>query len=280
MLLNHDLPGLLKANELCNRLGIDTISVGGTLAWAMEAYQRGVLDKDWLDGHHPKWGDAEEIIKLIKKIGLQDGRLGSLLGSGSAAASKVIGRDSESFAIHVKGLELGYHHPKVSRGMEITYATNPRGAVHTESPNMFQHENDSYQEWVKQIATTADQSTIPNAYVLCMFNCIPLGLPLMGRLVSAITGENWDEGSLTRAAERGWYLKRIFNLHCDTGCEADTLPVRIQEQIQAAGVDHDDFQQALELYHRYRQLDSKGIPSSEKLLELGLSDLDAGLKRG
>lgn len=279
MLLNHDLPALLKANELCNRLGIDTISVGGTLAWAMEAYQKGLLQQDWLNGHHPKWGDAEEIIKLIKKIGMKDGSLGRLLGSGSAAASRHIGRGSEAFAIHVKGLELGYHHPRVARGMEITYATNPRGAVHTESPDVFQHEKASYQEWVKQIARTADQSALPNAYVLCMFNCMPLGLPLMARLVSAITGELWDEDDLSRAAERGWYLKRIFNLHCGAGKEADTLPARIQEQIRATGIDHDDFRQALDLFHQYRQLDSKGIPAEEKLLELGLKGLDAGLKR-
>jgi len=270
MLLNESLVGLLKANELCNRLGLDSISVGGTLAWALEAYQKGFLKESDLDGRPLHWGDVDRILGIIRQVGLQEGDAGKLLGMGSARASQAIAMGSEDLAIHVKGLEVAYHHPRVARGMEITYATNPRGAAHTESPNLFGHEQASYAEWVRQIALTTDQSVLPNAYILCMFNTNTLGVPFMAKVINAVTGERWDEEQLTHAAERGWYLKRIFNFYCGAGLEKDGLPKRIQEQIKDAGVDHPDFNHALELYWRYRQLDPQGFPLAEKLTALGL----------
>jgi aldehyde:ferredoxin oxidoreductase len=278
MLLNDDLPALLKANDLCNRLGLDSISVGGTLAWALEAFEKGLLSDKDLDGKPFRWGDADRILEIISQIGLCEGKAGSLLSQGSAAASKEIGEASQAFTVHVKGLELGYHHPRAARGMEITFATNPRGAVHTEAPNVFGLEATDYQDWIKQVATTADQSSLPNSYVLCMFNTGPLGVPFMGKVVNSVTGQDWDEERLTLCAERGWYLKRIFNFLCGAGLEADTLPKRIRTQLQEAEIDHIDFDRALKLYWDYRQLGSDGFPSIHKLKELGLEEITDQLK--
>lgn len=270
LLLNDDLPSLLRANELCNRLGLDTIGVGGTIAWALEAVERGDLGEEWLDGNRMQWNDPAVVVDLVSIIGLRVGKLGELLSQGSAAAAKILNNNSSEYAMQVKGLELGYHHPQEARGIEITYATNPRGGTHTEAPNVFEKESESYENWAKEIARTSDQSTLANSYVLCMFNCTPLGVPFLGDVVTAVTGEDWSEDRLTLAAERGWYLKRSFNLLCGAGLEADTLPKRIRKQLKAAAVDHVDFDRALKSYHTHRQLDAAGYPAKEKLLNLNL----------
>lgn len=280
LLLNKDLPGLLKANELCNRLGLDTISVGGTLAWAMEANERGMLDSKWLEGLDLGWGNPQAIVELVRRIGHKEGRLGEALGQGSGRAAEIIGNGSQEFVMQVKGLELGYHHPREARGMEITYATNPRGAVHTEAPNVFGLEKKSYESWVAKIAETVDQSSLANAYVLCQFNTNPLSVDFLGKVVTAVTGDEWDEDRLTRTAERGWYLKRSFNLKCGAGREEDMLPKRIRKQLIEASVDHQNFDYALERYLDYRELDEKGFPSKEKLHNLELDDVSQALWHG
>jgi aldehyde:ferredoxin oxidoreductase len=208
---------------------------------------------------------------LVESIGRQDGYLGVFLSQGSAAASKKLADEAIDYAMQVKGLELGYHHPQEARGMEITYATNPRGGVHTEAPDVYGREKESYEMWAAEIARTADQSGLANSYVLCMFNCTPLGVPFLAEVVNAVTGQDWSEDSLTRAAERGWYLKRTFNLLCGAGLEADTMPKRILKQLKEAAVDHADFDLALQSYYLHRQLDAAGLPSKEKLLELDLT---------
>ncbi len=280
LLLNDDLPSLLRANELCNRLGLDTIGVGGTIAWAIEAYERGHLGEEWLGGNRLKWNDPAFIVDLVSKIGLRDGSLGALLSQGSAAAAKGLNNDSIEYAMQVKGLELGYHHPREARGMEITYATNPRGGTHTEAPNVFGKERESYKDWSREIARTSDQSTLANSYVLCMFNCTPLGVPFLGEVVTAVTGQDWSEDRLTVTAERGWYLKRSFNLLCGAGLEADTLPKRIRKQLKEAAVDHEDLDRALMSYYTHRQLDAAGYPAKEKLLTLNLEALAQELYDG
>jgi aldehyde:ferredoxin oxidoreductase len=105
-----------------------------------------------------------------------------------------------------------------------------------------------------------------------------LGVPFRAKVIKAVTGGRWDEERLTIAAERGWYLKRIFNFHCGAGLEKDGLPKRIQEQIKDAGVDHPDFDHALGLYWSYRQLDPKGFPLHDKLTALGLEQFSRAIE--
>jgi aldehyde:ferredoxin oxidoreductase len=272
MLLNDNLPALLKANDWCNRLGIDTISAGGTIAWAMEAYERGLWDPKDLQGSRLEWGNAEAIVQLVEGMGRRQG-FGAYLGNGTAAAAKRLGKGSDEFAVQVKGLELGYHHPRVARGMEITYATNPQGAVHMVSPNVDEYRDASYEEWVAQIARSADQSALPNSYVLCALVCMTIKIPELAQVLNSVTGKNWDEDYLTETSERGWYLKRMFNFKCGAGRDADGLPARIQKQIQEAGCDHADFSHALELYYNYRRIDESGYPYPDKLRSIGLEDL-------
>jgi aldehyde:ferredoxin oxidoreductase len=272
MVMNDNLAVLLKANDMCNRLGLDTISVGATIAWSMEASEKGILPENWFYGQRLQWGDSNAILRLIEDIGLRQG-VGELLCEGSAKAARIIGGDSISFAMQVKGLEIAYHHPRVARGMEITYATNPRGATHMESPDVLEQLDASDELWVKQIASTVDCSTLPNAYVVCAFISTTMGLKFMSRVISAVTGTPWDEESLRQTAERGWYLKRLFNFGCGIHNADDTLPQRIQDQLILEGCDHNDFNHILKLYQEKRGLDSFGLPAMDRLSTLGLDDL-------
>jgi aldehyde:ferredoxin oxidoreductase len=272
MLLNSNLPAFLKASDLCNRLGLDTISVGSTIAWAIESYEHGLLGKEWTQGEHLAWGDSDLIIRLVEQIGSRTG-LGALLCEGSRAASQKVGQGSEAFAIQVKGLELGYHHPIAARGMEYTFATNPRGATHMESPDVLNFLEATDAEWVKQIAESVDRSSLPNAYVLCSFMCNPMGHPFIADVLSSITGVTWDMDQLQMAAARGWYLRRMFNRKCGVGREADQLPGRIKRQLKEAACDHNDVDRILNLYLDYRGLDESGMPSEARLKELGMQDL-------
>jgi aldehyde:ferredoxin oxidoreductase len=272
MLLNDNPEVLLKANDMCNRLGLDTISVGSTIAWAMEASEKGILPANWLYGQRLQWGDSNAILRLVEDMGLRQG-VGQLLCEGSVVAARIIGGDSISFAMQVKGLEIAYHHPRAARGMEITYATSPRGAAHMESPDVFEHLHAPDDIWVKQIALTVDRSTLTNAYVVCAFISNTMGFNFMSRVISAVTGTRWDEESLLLSAERGWYMKRLFNFGCGIKSEADTLPKRIQDQLVQEGCDHNDFNHILKLYQEQRELDSIGLPAKTKLNAIGLDDL-------
>jgi aldehyde:ferredoxin oxidoreductase len=273
MLLNKDLAGLLKANETCNRMGLDTISVGATLAWAVEAKDRGDLPAVYQDDSDLLgWGESAGLIEMVEKIAFREGRLAELLGRGSRYAAKVIGGGSSQYAIQVKGLELGYHHPRAARGMEITYATNPRGAVHMEFPFVFGFEEAGYGEWIQQIITSSDQSTLPNALTVCAHISNAMGVEFFARLLTAATGDVWDVDQLTLAGTRGWYLKRMFNALCGAGLDEDRLPQRVIDQMLEHEVDHPDFEHALALYHQARELRRDGWPAKSRLQELQLDE--------
>jgi aldehyde:ferredoxin oxidoreductase len=261
---------VVQANDLCNRLGIDTISTGGTIAWALEAYERGLLPEKFIDPDlELGWASSELVLELVRRIGNKQEGMGELLGKGSLRAAEQVGA-GEEFSIQVKGLELPYHHPRALRGLEVAYATLPRGASHNEEGVTWDWEDSTYQSWVAEIITHMDRSAASSSMVYCQFLAGALDIDYTIRLLEAVTGRVYTEDQLEKIGERTWFLRRIFNLRAGMGLEGDSLPDRITTQINESSATLKDLSAAVVEYHIQRELDPAGIPSKDKLMELGL----------
>jgi aldehyde:ferredoxin oxidoreductase len=270
--LTNDPLSVIQSADLCNRLGIDTVSAGATIAWAIEAHEQGVLTEEHTDGLQLRWGDPELVIELVRRMAENQPGIGALLAQGSRRAAAQIGA-GEAFAIHVKGLELPFHHPRALRGLEIAYATLPRGASHNEDGVVFERDDVSYEDWIGQIIESMDLSGANSSMVYCQFLAGALNADYTARLLTATTGVRYTPADLIRVGERTWYLRRAFNLRVGVGLEADELPSRIVEQIRAGHASLSDFERALKEFHRQRALDERGVTSAQKLASLGLDEL-------
>lgn len=268
---SSDPLAVIQTGDFCNRLGLDTISAGATIAWAIEAFERGILTTAHTDGLVLEWGNPKLVLELVKRMGENRPGIGALLAQGSKRAAEKVGGGHE-FAIQVKGLELPFHHPRAMRGLEIAYATLPRGATHNEEGVVHEADHHTYETWVGDIIRHMDLSGANSSMVYCQFLAGALNGNYTAQLLTAATGESFTAQDLVRAGERTWYLRRLFNLRLGIGLEADGLPRRVIEQIQASGAPLADFERALHEFHRLRDLDQRGKPSAAKLRALGLSD--------
>jgi len=264
---------VMQASDLCNRLGIDTISAGSTIAWAIEAYEQGVLTEAHTDGMKLRWGDSEMVLEVLARMAENRPGIGALLAQGSRKAAQMIGGAAE-YAIQAKGLELPYHHPRASRGLEVAYATLPRGASHNEEGVELDFVDEAdYETWVGKIIDHMDLAGANNSMIYCQFLGGALNADFTARLLTAVTGVTYDPDQLRQAGARAWYLRRAFNSRLGVGLEADQLPPRIVKQIASTHAAHRDFGRTLKTFHALRKLDSRGIPPAETLAALGLDDL-------
>ena len=269
----NDPLAVIQTGDLCNRLGLDTISAGATIAWALEAHEKGILTDDWIDDDlELKWGDPQLVQELVRRMGHNRPGLGALLAQGTRRAAQTIGGGLE-FAIQVKGLELPFHHPRALRGLEIAYATLPRGATHNEEGVAWDWEDSTYESWIGEIIGHMDLSGANSSMVYCQFLAGALNGDYTARLLTAVTGTTYTPADLQQIGERIWYLRRLFNVRLGVGLEADELPQRIRQQIEQSQGTLTDFSQALAEFHKQRELDERGIPSVRKLAEVGLSGL-------
>ena len=242
-ILVDDLDANLKANELCDRYGIDVISTGSTIAWAIEAYEKGILTDVETGGMKLRWGDPEMLIELVKKIAKREG-IGDILAEGTRAASEKYG--GSEFAIHVKGMECPMHDPRALWGMALTYATSIRGACHCADANLyaemglfthkkeqgigrawpFRPKNKAAQTVGSQILSILSNSLVTCEYVeTAAFNKIQDTVDL----VNAATGLGYDLKSMIDTAHRIWYIKRAFANLCGATRDDDQVPKRIIE---------------------------------------------------
>jgi aldehyde:ferredoxin oxidoreductase len=205
----EDLIALCKGNELCNALGLDTISTGTTIAWAMEAYERGLLSATEADGLDLRFGAADALVTLIERIARRQG-LGDLLAEGSVRAARALGRGTESFTVHVKGLEVAMHDPRHMPNMLKNYPVNPTGGDHT--------------------GTAYDERAYRNVIGLCHF--LNYSQDQVLALTRAITGwDDFDEDEFRAVARRGTTLARLVNLREGHGRHTDILPPRLHESL-------------------------------------------------
>jgi aldehyde:ferredoxin oxidoreductase len=268
-------------NERCNELGMDTISMGGVLGFAIEAYEKGVITKNDLRGHDIGWGKTEELIKLMGDIAYKRGKAGSILAEGVLRAAEKLGQGSERYAVHVKGLEVPGYDPRGAFGIGLAYATSDRGACHERAwtakvevmnPELKRFSFEKKAELVKEIQ---DERAAFFSLVLCDF--APISEEDCVSLWNLATGFSHTLESYLMAGERIWNLIRLFNLREGLKTSEDRLPWRIFHDPFTEGpakdvvVPYDEFQRGLQEYYSIRGWNKKGIPTREKLKELNLT---------
>jgi len=285
-----DLNAIVRMNDLCNRYGLDTISTSAAIAFAMEAYERGLISRRDTGGLDLTWGNAEAIIGAIHAIANPaSAGIGDLLAGGVRAAAARIGQGSEAFAIHVKGMEMAYHDPRAFVTMAANYATANRGACHLEALSYWMGYGVRWAGWYTPEAFDDHDSagkgqvavdfqnylSVYNPLGLCKFIAKgQIGPQHIADLVNVALGWSWTTGDLFQMGERLFNLKRLINMRLGVTGADDTLPRRLLAEPRpsggAAGVLPDQ-RLLLEEYYRARGWTLDGIPTQERLAELGLT---------
>jgi aldehyde:ferredoxin oxidoreductase len=276
-----DPDAVLAASGRCDELGLDTISAGGTIAWAMECAERGLIDAPWL-----RFGDADALLRILDEIGAREG-LGALLAEGSRAAAAQVGQGSLAFAPQVKGLELPGYEPRTLQAMALGLAVNARGADHNrsgayEADLSGRHDRLAGGEpHVAAAIVTEDRSAVMDSLILCKFlrGVFQDPFPEWARLLSAVTGWDVDGPELEATARRIVLAKRAFNAREGWTRADDTLPERfLSEPLEvasgrAAALTPQRLNTMIEGYYRARGLDVDGVPSSAQLDDLRIDAL-------
>ena len=272
-----DLDAVLKANWLCNDLGMDPISMGATLAAAMELYETGVVTDDMVELPLP-FGSGEALVRMTEATGYREG-----FGDELAEGSKRMGDKFNHPEVFMgsKGQEFPAYDPRGFQGMGVAYATCNRGACHLrawtpgiETSEMDPHTTDGKSEWVvhEQHRSTAHDNT-----GLCLFvGFAGGGLETFVPITAAATGIPYTLDDFVKIGERTWNLERLWNQRAGLGRADDTLPKRLLEEGHkdgpAKGVTV-DLDTMLPVYYKERGWDEEGRPTPEKLAELGLASL-------
>ncbi len=295
MCLVDDIRIVARANDLCNRLGLDTISTGSTIAFAMELFEKGLID-EVRTGCSLNWGDGDAVLEMIRQMGQAEG-FGGVLGQGSRRAAEIIGGGAERYAVHVKGLELPAHDPRCYKGLACGYATSSRGACHL-SGYSYAFERSvtfpdlGYEEVVDRHADegkgrlNADMQNLMgvlDSLKICKFSLGVISLADIGEWVRCVTGREITGEGLMETGERIFTMKRLFNLAHGFSRSDDVLPARILEEARPDGGAEGflpDLDLQLEEYFRYRGWGRLGIPASVQLKRLGLDGLSEWLLRG
>ncbi|MBI3743914.1 MAG: aldehyde ferredoxin oxidoreductase family protein [Chloroflexi bacterium] len=281
---------VVRAARACDAYGIDTISAGGTIAWAMECIQRGLLTKDDTSGLDLRFGNGEAVLACLDLIARHEG-IGALLAEGSKRASERLGRGSQDFAMHVKGLEMPGYEPRSLKTMALGLAVSPRGACHNRSSAYeadFSADVDrlSADESRGAIAARSeDREAVLDSMIWCKF------LRKAFRDIEAesalayewVTGHSMTVDELRRAGERIVTLKKLFNIREGWTRADDTLPRRaLSEALSdgpAAGVGltRAELDMMIDAYYQARGWTPDGLVPPEKIEALGLDALAPSL---
>jgi len=263
---------VLAASARCDDLGLDTISAGGTIAWAMECAQRGLIDAPWL-----RFGDAGALLRALDEIGAMSTPLGSLLAQGSRAASRAVGGGSDAFAPHVKGLEMPGYEPRTLPAMALGLAVNARGADHNRSGA---YEADLSGDLdragggaahVMAAIETEDRAAVMDSMILCKFLRGVFTDPFTewAGLLSAVTGWDVTGDELRATARRIVLAKRVYNLREGWRPADDWLPARLLEEPltlasgREARLTPARLRAMIDGYYKERGLDPAGRPIAE-----------------
>lgn len=291
--LVDDLDAVCKANDLANMYTIDTISLGATIAWAMESYEKGAITKKDTDGLDLTWGNAEAMVEMVRRIGLRETKLGWLLGEGIKRASEAIGKGTEAWAVQQKGNEIAAHDPRAAFVAGLSYCTDSsRGPCHERGNpqhlfivNLLLPEfgkptapPDERWSWKNAEVTTAiwqDWNNIVNSLGHCKFMFFAnYTLTDILNTFNAATGLNWSFQQLRQAGERIYHLCRLLNIRYGITKKDDmAFPKRLMEPkatSESAGKVPLGIEKAIETYYKHRGFDENGVPTKEKLAELTL----------
>ncbi len=270
-----DIEAVAEFNYLCNDLGLDTITTGGTISCLMEMADKDIIEYDI------SFGETEKIKRLIEKIAYQEG-IGEELARGPREFAQ--SHDAGELAMEVKGLVLPAYDPRGLKGRGLGYITSNRGACHLRG-NMLGPELlgvpkmiDRFQSKGKSGLLINQQNfvAIIDSLVLCQFLTFAVGEEFIARVLSAVTGVEKTQQDLLDMGERIWNIERIFNLNAGFRREDDSLPLRFLKETGSGPASDQVFEQEVMLdeYYRSRGWNNQGVPTEEKLKELGLEGID------
>ncbi len=288
-----DLEAIAYANQLCNMYGMDTISCGATIAWAMDCIEQGIINKEELD---LQFGNAESMVRLTEMIAKREG-IGDLLAEGSARAAAKIGRRAMDLVVAVKNQELPAHMPQKKRSLALIYAVNPFGADHQSSEHDLSYKY--YSDQMEKIGLTEPQPdgvlneeivryALITQYVyscmdslnVCQFVFGPAwqlyDLEQLAETVCAVTGWKVSVEELLLIGERRLNMQRSFNAREGIGRDADVLPKKLEKALiggpsDGLNIPFDEVEKAKDWYYAMAGWDVKtGLPTKAKLDEIGL----------
>jgi aldehyde:ferredoxin oxidoreductase len=275
-----DPDAVLAASALCDELGIDTISAGGTIAWAMECVERGLVDAPWL-----RFGDPAALLRVLEEIGTRSTTLGSLLADGSRQASRTVGADSASFAPHVKGLEMPGYEPRTMHAMALGLAVNARGADHNRSGAYEADLSgdldrlDGGDAHVAAAIETEDRAAVMDSLILCKFLRGVFSDPFgeWAGLLASVTGWDVTADELHATARRIVLAKRVYNIREGWQLSDDWLPDRLLSEPltlpsgRVAALTAERLRAMIDAYYEKRGLDRQGRPDPVIVRDLKLA---------
>ncbi|MFQ6080417.1 MAG: aldehyde ferredoxin oxidoreductase family protein [Candidatus Bathyarchaeia archaeon] len=288
-----DLKAIAKANEICAAYGVDTISAGASIAFAMECFENGILTDEDTGGVQLRFGNAKAMLQVLETIVKREG-LGKVLGEGVKRAAEKIGRGSRRYALHVKGLEVPMHEPRLKKGLGVGYAVGPTGADHCHNLHDTLFASDGTQ--LKEINALGFLSPLPAAdlspakirllvyvsnwrhFINCAVTCyfLPYYHQTMADIVNAVTGWNTTVWELMKVGERAATMARAFNVREGFNAEDDYLPERFSVPfkdglIAGEAISKRALEGAKRIYYGMMGWDPEtGVPTHEKLHELGI----------
>ena len=288
---------LQEAYTLCNKYGLDAISTGAVISFAMECFEKGLITKETTGGVDLTWGNERAMIEMVKRIGEREG-FGEVLGEGVRRAAEQIGGLAAEYAMHVKGLELPAHEPRATAGLALGYATGSIGAAHMEASGSQNLEN-----WLEIdnpktspelgfpvaltrfasegkgaiVAKTQDFGCILDSLAICLFLSLHQWVQpsTYAGLLNSATGFNMTPGELMLAGERIFNIKRMISVRRGISRKDDTLPPRILTQRLLEGGTRGNLPNLgvmLNEYYSVRGWSEEGIPTKKKLSQLGLEE--------
>jgi len=282
------LDAIIEAMRITNEYGMDGISIGVVVAFAMDCYEHGIITKEQTDGIDLRFGNAEALIAIIHKIGKREGWLGNILAEGTARAAELIGGDAYKYACHIKGLELPGYDLRTLKTAALGFSVSFRGACHLRngaySPDVKGKVNRFKIEpgRGKMIVSDGHVYNVIDSLIVCKFSRGTYydGLKDLANYYTLATGIPMTDKELDKAGERIENLARLYNIREGKGTrEYDTLPWKIKncpvpEDGPAKGVvvSDEELQLGLDEYYAARGWTSNGVPTVAKLKELGLEE--------
>ena len=300
---------MFKVNAYCNQLGLDTDLAGGTIGWAMECYQRGIINEQDTDGIKLEWGNAEAVLEMIKKIAYREG-FGDILAEGSARAAERIGRDSSYYALHIKKQDL-YEPCRGCNGWSLGATTSTRGGGHTTGAPAIEptegldaekafliygvrnvNKPQDYEGKARLVVETETLHRLANCFGICHFNTVWsdldfMNVPEMAELYSAATGWERSVRDLKRCTEKQLHLEKAFNLRHTSFDRKDDMPTPrdLSEPIPTGNlagwkIDEAQYNRMLDEYYELHGWNREtSFPTRKALVDLGLQDVAQDLEK-
>ncbi len=286
-----DIKAVCKANELCNKYSIDTISAGVSIGFAMECYEKEIISDRDTNGLKLNFGNAEAMVKMVEMIGKREG-LGDILAEGVKRAAEKLGSGADKFAMHVKGQEIPMHEPRLKQGLGVGYSISPTGAEHMANLHDTSIANerslvaygaigilepleldDLGDKKVRALMYYSNWRNVYNALLICYF--LPWDYVDAPEILTAVTGWYSSTWELMKVGERITTMARLFNIREGLTKEDDWLPERFFQPhtsgaLNSTSIKPNKLKNAITTYYKMMGWDEEGIPLKSRLAELEL----------